>query len=277
MKAQNLTVSVPNRGCDKNCPYCISRMTGYIKSNFDLMKRNHKKVIKLAEAANVTNVLITGKGEPLLNRYELGDIVSWFQDFPLELQTNGRYLSNHLNTIQNLADLGLNIMAFSIDNYPEMYALKDVVKHCHYSNLVVRFTANITDALQAGTVSLEKMVQRAKDLGAHQFTVRNIIAPRKIVETDEAKETVRWIERNVNPLHYKNLMKQILANSNGNKIREINFDGEKQFIFDFDGIAVTAFESCIQERTTDTEVRSLIFQEDGHVYTAWNSEASILF
>jgi len=31
MKAWGLTISIPINGdCNKNCPYCISKMTGYI-------------------------------------------------------------------------------------------------------------------------------------------------------------------------------------------------------------------------------------------------------
>lgn len=276
MKAQNLTISVPNRGCDKSCPYCISRMTGYIKSNFDLMERNYPKVIKIAEAANITNVLITGKGEPLLNCYELMDIIYWFKRFPLELQTNGRFLSKNLTTVQSLASAGLNVIAFSIDNYPELYALKDVIRHCHYSGLVIRVTANVTDLLKADEANLYTMVRKVKELGVHQFSVRNIVAPKRVVDTEEAADTIQWIKNNVNPDHYEHLTEQIRDYA-PYKIREIHFDNNKQSVYDVDGVAVTAFESCIQEKTTDTEIRSLIFQEDGHVYTAWNSKASILF
>ena len=71
MKAQNLTISVPpdSNGeiCDKNCKYCISRMTGYIEHDYHKVLANIDKVKTVAKAANVSSVLITGKGEPMLN------------------------------------------------------------------------------------------------------------------------------------------------------------------------------------------------------------------
>jgi len=48
MRANNLTICVPNRGCDKNCKYCISKMTFEPESNYQLMVRNAKKVAKIA-------------------------------------------------------------------------------------------------------------------------------------------------------------------------------------------------------------------------------------
>ena len=33
MRANNLTISVPYKGCDKDCPYCVSKMTGYMESD----------------------------------------------------------------------------------------------------------------------------------------------------------------------------------------------------------------------------------------------------
>ena len=48
-------------------------------------------------------------------------------------------------------------------------------------------------------------------------------------------------------------------------------------IYDIGGIAVTWFDYCIQDAHGVDDIRSLIFQEDGHLYTAWDSPASILF
>ena len=89
LKAENLTISVPNAGCDKNCPYCVSRMTGYVDNDYPKMLRNVSKVIHVARAAEVTSVLFTGKGEPILAYRELIELAGLFNFWPLELQTNG--------------------------------------------------------------------------------------------------------------------------------------------------------------------------------------------
>lgn len=278
MRAQNLTISVPNRGCDKNCPYCISRMTGYTITNWNLMIQNYPKVIKLAEAANVTNVLLTGKGEPCLNKGELCALLIWFKDFPLELQTNGRWLSNNIDGIREMAGYGLNVLAISVDSLEEMYQLRKVVNSCHRNGVVARITLNVTDKLRAGIVELSTMINGAREMEVDQLTIRKIIAPRKLVNTQAAYDTKDWIEKNVHPDHYVHLMKQLQDLAHDQiPVREILFDHERISVYDFDGLAVTAFEYCIQEHSGSEDIRSLIFEEDGHVYTAWNSKASILF
>ena len=47
MKAQTLAISVPNYGCNKNCPYCVSKMTGYLKSNESLFLDNTQEGLTL--------------------------------------------------------------------------------------------------------------------------------------------------------------------------------------------------------------------------------------
>ncbi len=277
MKAQNLTISVPNRGCDKNCPYCISKMTGYTTSDWTLMVKNYPKVIKLAEAANVTNVLLTGKAEPCLNMGELEALLIWFKDFPLELQTNGLWLKNNLTSLQSMAGYGLNVLAISVDSLDQMYQFREVVKHCHYNGVVARVTLNVTQMLKAYMVKLETMIYGAREMGFDQLTIRKIVAPRKIVDTQESADAAKWIKSYADPKHFDSLMNQLSELAPDAPIREILFDHERISVYDFDGIAVTGFEYCIQEYSNSEEIRSLIFDEDGHVYTAWNSKASILF
>ncbi len=60
-------MSIPFNGCDKNCPYCVSRMTGYLKTDEKLLERDLAKVKKLSEMCDISSVLVTGKGDPLLN------------------------------------------------------------------------------------------------------------------------------------------------------------------------------------------------------------------
>ena len=92
LRSENLTISLPYEGCEKDCKYCISKMTGYEKTDTLLMARNIEKVKTVARNAGVNSILFTGKGEPLYN----GDSIKFlttmaldFAEWPLELQTNG--------------------------------------------------------------------------------------------------------------------------------------------------------------------------------------------
>ena len=48
-------------------------------------------------------------------------------------------------------------------------------------------------------------------------------------------------------------------------------------LYDIYGISVTYFDYCIQDSSNEDDLRSLIFQEDGHLNTNWNSEAGRIF
>jgi hypothetical protein len=48
-------------------------------------------------------------------------------------------------------------------------------------------------------------------------------------------------------------------------------------VYDVGGISLAISDYCIQEQDSGSNLRSLVFQEDGHLYTSWGSRASILF
>ena len=115
MKANNLSISIPNRGCDKNCPYCVSKMTGHVEFNETLFYRNLLKVFQFSQMAQISSVSLTGKGEPMLNFDAIKIVLETFRKFPIELQTNGIRLKNQPVLIKKLFNYGLDIVAFSFD------------------------------------------------------------------------------------------------------------------------------------------------------------------
>jgi sulfatase maturation enzyme AslB (radical SAM superfamily) len=134
MKAQNLSICIPNRGCNKNCPYCISRMTGYMDANEMLAKRNLGTVKHFAGQLNVSSVLLTGKGETLLNDKTVNDVLFYLEEFKCyvtELQTNGLTLfdsNDNVNLLDSLYKANLNIIAFSIDNPEDITDNRELFK-----------------------------------------------------------------------------------------------------------------------------------------------------
>ena len=275
MRAQNLTISIPNKGCDKNCPYCVSRMTGYIKSDVDRMVRNIPKVRRLAEAAQVSSVLLTGKGEPCLNMRDVLLFLEAFKDYPMELQTNGLELSKHPGYVEMLNNAGLNVLALSIDrtNAFDVDVLGWVVERAKRCNLIVRATFNITNLLY-NKITLPKLLDLCKTHGIDQMTLRRIVIPNKLGKPrrgTKAWKTMNWIKKNVDDNMFINLIQETVGLP---VIRSLPYDA---VVYDADGIALTFFDYCIQDTHGAEDIRSLIFMEDGHLYTAWNSRASILF
>jgi hypothetical protein len=282
MKANNLTISVPNMGCNKNCPYCVSKCTGAMKSDSSLMLRNFQKILNLSRMSQVSSVLITGKGEPCLNMGSVLDFTHKFKEFPLELQTNGFFLGENLGFILELAQTGMNVIAISVDNLDPDFErrpdLKLLSESIHKAGMLMRVCFNITSEtyLRRRTcpegISFEDILYMAKLWGTDQFTLRKIVAPNNTEETLQSK----WIAHNCDPSFYARLVNEMKrkCQEEGHHIRSLPYGAE---VFDLQGISVSYSDYCIQDDNNTEDIRSLIFQEDGHVYSSWSSRASCLF
>jgi|GEM_PF-1133984 len=283
MKAQNLSISIPNYGCDKNCPYCISKMTGYMDKDIDLMMHNLPVCRQFAERLNVSSVLITGKGEPLFNEQSVfwtDFFLNEFQTYITELQTNGLklfkdYKNHDFSLINKLLNKRLNIIAFSID---EINLLSDNKNFFHYlknKGIIIRFTMNITNNFKK--MNFTDLLDLCKESYADQVSFRKITIPNYLKESKIALKTKEWIENNIDMNIYDRLIDEFKNEVKNKEIIRIRKLSNGAQVYDFNGTAFTYFDYCIQDENTGDDIRSLIYQENGHGYDNWNSEASILF
>ena len=271
LKAENLSVSVPNHGCDKNCPYCISRMTGYVENDYSRMVRNVEKIRNVARAAEVTSVLFTGKGEPILAWEELLALGREFAGWPLELQTNGIKLSGDDGSlIASLYDAGFDVVAVSMDSDRQFENYRPLFSRIIDAGMTLRITVNITDILAPR--SFDDLLSYCREHAINQLTLRKIVVP----ENPKDEDTARWIEEHGVPGVYDDLIRQGVdtAKKRGKLIRSL---AHGVLVYDIDGVSFSYSDYCIQERNEGDNIRSLVFLEDGHLYTSWNSRASILF
>jgi len=277
MKAQNLTICVPNKGCDKNCPYCVSKMTPSVQSDLKRMEWNLKKVKFFAERAGVSSILFTGKGEPFLNIKDLTYLANLFSFFPIEIQTNGLKLLECYNEQELMIARDIlwaaNVLAFSFDRMEQFDKFKDLFEFLKKNyGIVIRVTMNVTEWLEGYDPS--QFIGKCQECGVDQFSFRNIVVPTRLMKDQEAYKAARWIDENTDPLLYNNYKKFISKFSNSLIIRELPYGA---VVYDICDVAVTCFDYCVQDKNNGDDIRSLIFQEDGHLYTSWNSKASILF
>ena len=276
MKANNLTICIPPtkglRECNKNCPYCISKITWCPKPNVSLMRSNVYKVLKLTELEGIHNILITSKGEPLLNMGMLDWVLRKFKDYRLELQTNGIQLyktinfDSYLNWENYFIFNNLNTLALSIDTKEQITNFSKIADSYRIKGINIRICFNITKMFDK--VSFDQFMILAKIAGASQVLFRNITYP----STADCKE-VQWIKNNTG--NYKEIFDYVI-NLELPVVRYI--EGLGNTVFDYKGIAVMFSDYCIEEKADEKNgARSLIFHQDGHVYTSWNTSASILF
>ena len=277
MKAVNLTISVPDKGCDKNCPYCISRITPRVISDIENMAKNINKVKKIAIEAGVTSVLFTSKGEPFQNTKDLLFLMSEFKEWPLELQTNGRWLLENIHFLRRLAGIkyGLNVLALSVDSPKTLDDTAIIIRRAKTLNLIVRITVNANKFLN---LNAKTLIAFCKNMHVDQLTIRKLSYPSS---SDENKDEVKWIKENTKN-SYTDLIEDF-RKLNLKPIRKlpnlpvVNDIFTKSDIFDCEGIALVTSDYCIQEESSVDEIRSLIFHQDGHLYTSWDSKASVLF
>jgi len=271
VKAQVLTISIPNYGCDKSCPFCVSKMTGCIPPDTAMMKRNVPKVKTVARAARVGSVLLTGKGEPCRNMASVREFVFSFRDFPVELQTNGRVLDADPDMLAVLSDLGLDVLAVSVNSLGELQGFRGLFGRVRKLGLTSRATVNLTP--EAMTDSFVDYVHYAGLCSVDQLSFRTITVPSG---TDPADPRAVWIRENVVLDTVRNWMAGMSfeLKAQGRVVRRLPYGA---VLYDYRGLSVTHFDYCIQDSHGEDDVRSLIFQEDGHLYTTWNSRASRLF
>ena len=288
MKANNLSICIPNKKCDKNCPYCISKMTGQgAEENQEIFYSNLQKAKRMAELCGVTSIIVTGKGEPLLDMGSLLKIGEVFgKDFPLEVQTNGVRLSqfNVRNNLKELQKFGYNTIAISIDSPLQMNNMMYLTKAIKKLNLgfTIRFTINLTNEMlqrikycsiqqtgeRAINYFLKELGSKEKEFGVDQVSFREITIPNRPLDNEESKEAVEWINNNVDLESIKIFKKDLnsLISRSGVFVRKLPFGAS---IYMINGISVTHFDYCIQESSYDEDIRSLIYWEDGHMSSSW--------
>lgn len=278
LRAENLTIAVPyNKKCNRDCPYCISKMTGYMEHNFDLMVRNAIKVKQLAKTAGITSILFTGKGEPTLNLEHLSILAELFFEYPMEVQTNALTLMvDTKDMLYKLWAMGINTIAISTDSDGMFDQIEKIIELADKEGLdfVWRITINVSDRFKKYN-TYDKIATWCSDHGVNQLSLRKLSVP-LTNRTSNSDEVVEWIEKHAPYGLYEKLTDELYeaVRVRGIEIRTLNHG---EVVYDLDGVSVVAIDYCIQEKAERDNIRSLIFQEDGHLYTTWNSKASIIF
>lgn len=271
MIAQTLSVVVPSLGCNKNCPYCVSKMTPLTHYNPALHDRNIEKVSLFAARSGVEAVLFTCQGEPTLNMEFVCKTANKFRNFPLEIQTNGlRLLENPYHITNLLLDNGFDVVAVSLDSEKQFEDYR--VMLCGLANqITVRLTISVSLVL-GKYLNYSELFKYAKEVGAHQICVRKLTFPEDC-RNDEPK---KWIESMAMGDTIDEALDDLRTVLSWNPTIRVTSTGLR--IVDVDGVAVSYQQQCIQESVEEDEaVRSLVFREDGHLYTSWSRKSSIIF
>lgn len=269
MKANNLTISIPTPMCRRRCPYCISRMTGFVKENKDLFVKNLDKVKRMADTCGVTGVLITAKNEPIDHWDYIHMISDMFKEYPVEIQTNCQtFMEDAEVNISELSKSRIDVIAFSVDNLEILVKNANVLNIIKELDITIRITYIISDACDE---HFGHIIGILKSYGIDQLSLRNPTVPEKI---NSAYDVERWIKLNTTKNNYSRLVQEFVESGTAKFLRKLPFGAK---LWDCDGISFTHFDYCIQKTNDSEDIRSLIYLEDGHMYTHWNFKSSRIF
>lgn len=294
MKVQSLSVCVP-AGCPNSCKFCVSKQkrgqyVDQIEGNEafrHLYKEDFKRRLAFARDNGCNTVVLTGDGEPLMNKRFIEDFFEWNNAIPtpfrwIEIQTSGVNLTKadmpdqpNLRWLRNagVSTIALSLSAlddmknFEYNGTPEKKGffvdfLCNQVKKYDFN---LRLCLNMTDAFNDWTA--EKIFAECKARGADQVTFRLLY--------ESGGDTIqdKWIrEHRVNEEAHRSILDYI--RSKGRSLERLPFGALR---YSVDEMSVVIDDDCMSREGEKETIRYLILREDCHLYSKWDDKGSRIF
>jgi MoaA/NifB/PqqE/SkfB family radical SAM enzyme len=294
MKFQTLSLVAGTKACNAKCPFCVSRMTGmeYVDTKAEIINtRNLVKALRLAEIGNVTTVIITGKGEPMLFPSHISTYMEYMKQFNfpfIELQTNGAILEMDKfgerdidKTLEFWADCGLTTILISNVGYDDYMNnmiyfphkkswidIKKVVDKVQKHGINIRLT---TVGINGGVDSPEKIVKLlewAESLGVKQLTWRPVNKPSG---DGSDGDVFNWVKDNgLRHDQVKSVADYVIKN--GTLLYNLVHGAA---VYDLHGKNF-CMSNCLTHNPMEETIRQLIYYPNGGLYTDWEFKGSVL-
>jgi organic radical activating enzyme len=284
MRATSLSINLVG-SCNAHCPFCLSSAAWKAgRSDNRLLRQALPRALAYARYHGVDTVLITGSGEPTLQRDLIFHLVAETKaaGIPItELQTNGALFTQNPEYLDELGQLNLTTVALSVASVDAARSAQTMEIGLDYFSLIgdvarrgmlCRVTLNMVDhdrdALLAG---LGAYADRLSARGARQLTLRALNVPEHPENTEEARRKAEWLGSHALPAADVGAIEAEIR-SRGVCLRTLPYGAA---VYDYHRLSV-CIDAGKTEATGGQEIRSLILMPDGHVYHAWNHAGSIL-
>jgi molybdenum cofactor biosynthesis enzyme MoaA len=294
VKIQTLSIVVGGSACNAKCPYCVSKLTGCTagitagQKPMEINKRNFDIACNFSKQSNVSTVLLTGKGEPLLYQNHITRYLEMLEkwDFPfIELQTNGILIKEiDSNILKMWYDAGLTTISLSCVHwlakrnktvFGHLVQLTHLIQKLHKIGFSVRISCVMIDGQVDSLTRVLAFVKWCKARGVEQFTIRPVgnISEAEAGD-DEVKQGVRrWILNHESFKKYVWQIEQWLANpQNATRLLTLAHGAK---VYDVNGQNIS-WNSCLTRSDNPDDIRQLIFSSDGHLRYDWVKEGAIL-
>jgi len=304
IEVQSLSVCVPG-GCPNACKFCVSRMhsspyVDQIEKNvrfFDLYEKDYTRRLQFARDNGCNTVILTGDGEPLINRNFLRNFAHWNNSISspfrwIELQTSGvtldeealRFLRNTVgvSTISlSLSDMFDSNSNMNMNGTPAKLRvdIDQLCKEIKRYDFNLRLSLNMTDVYKRFDVyekcfkevpvdtPIAMILERAQKLGADQVTFRKLY-----VSGDPTIPQNKWIAEHAAS---DNLLLHIRAyiRDNGRVLEQLPFGAIR---YSVGGISVVSDDDCMAVEVKPV-MKYLVLRPNCKLYTKWDTSASLLF
>jgi hypothetical protein len=255
----------------------------------DLYKHDFKRRLEFARDNGCNTVVLTGNGEPLMNRRFLEDFFEWNNSLArpfrwIDLQTSGVSLIDYDQpgspqpTLRWLRNAGLSTIALSISSmdsvqnaeyngtpkgmWVKISPLCEEIKRYDFN---LRLSLNMTDAFDS--FSGQEIFEWCKSVGANQVTFRMLYESGNDTEEDE------WIRKHKvasdvdgSVLHY--------IHENGRKLERLPFGAIRYAV---DDMSVVVDRDCMSEEEGKEVIRYLVLRPDCKLYSKWDEPGSLIF
>lgn len=295
MKIQSLSIVVPNKACINKCPFCVSRMVNsdayqnkmdINDPHYDINVREYIKRLRFVADNGCQTIILTGTSEPQQNKQFLATFALLHQQIGspftnIEMQTTGMLLENNRNYLRFLRNfVGVNTIALSLNSLSdemnnELLGHKMKDKFLNVKNLCdqlkeydfnIRICCNLTGKFDLDDNPLTAVFKYFKDgLHADQVTFRKMYASNDNTEQSE------WLK--ANPFERDGYL-SIYLQSQGYK--EIGKTIYGTTIYDIHGMSVIYDTDCMGKNPNTEAVKYLILRPNCHLYSQWDSPASLV-
>lgn len=294
MNIQSLSVCVPAKRCINDCKFCCSKMhtSDYADHFTDVCyyasyTEDMRKRLEYARENGCNTCMLTGNNEPQQNK----EFLRVFSEvnrslrtpfLNIEMQTTGAFIDpDFLDFFRN--SVGVTTIAVSVacldddvDNR-SMIRTKDaqlsLSRFCaeiKKRNINLRLCLNMNDGILVHhDYTPQSVIELCGDLGADQITFRALWAP------DDDTEQGKWIAGHVSAktLDFIDALKADVK-ANGKYLDTLEYGADR---YDYHGFSVVVDEDSMSQEENKSAVKYLILRPNGHLYSKWDSQASLIF
>jgi MoaA/NifB/PqqE/SkfB family radical SAM enzyme len=280
-KAITFTICAGTSACPNKCKICISELTG--KHGFDTTSVPwdvFQHAIHVAMNYHAENVLITGKGEPILYPDQVKQYLfiakqhkDEFTRFELQTSGDGMDAATFLRNLVDWKNCGLDVVALSLYHYDDKEnddlfrpvsghrePIASKMRAIKEAGLKLRLTFVMMKGYIDSPGEVEKCLKLASDAGAFQTTFRSLGMP----EESKNPEVERFVKERLLSKTQEETIKKWF-DVFGHACDKLPFGGTVYEIFGQNACLTTCLDQC---NGTD-ELRNLIFFPDGTLATSW--------